>query len=529
MVDDGYASDVSFSEAAESLVDMVLVVHQADQRASRGPETAVTLALLEGLRVAACVDAHQSCYAVPETAGLAEKRVCGVVEAQWKQLRDLGAPTSSVLDPLHRHGCFGGPWGQASREVAEDVMRAVALFLLKATRVDEEAFSRCVPPQDDLSPPPQPPQAAAGRSSPALGDGGGDAACGVGVGAGGASMVPLLYPAELAPPGLCDAATLLGRRRRWAGGAGGGGQREEQHGPPHPLQLVAADVSGRYAPLHVAVPELLEVLEQRGVRLSRFVVNLGASDGRCAAGALYDPANCLMLRGFGGVAFEGREEDFLALARRFASRPDVHLRFGWATPSLAAAYAGEVAPRSPDVLKVDVDNCDSCFVEAMLDRFDPKLIHVEIEADLPPALARRSLFVDPGGKVARGEGLGPHGAPGSLGAFLAATRPRYRLLHVEFLNAVLVRADLAPLVDRGFPAAGLSDEERWELGYFCHPLRTTHRHSPDVRLRRLKRFDAGLLADPALELAERRRLAAGLVDASDAPGTEVRLTAPTAG
>eukprot|EP00927_Polykrikos_kofoidii_P015508 TRINITY_DN16906_c0_g1_i1.p1 TRINITY_DN16906_c0_g1~~TRINITY_DN16906_c0_g1_i1.p1 ORF type:complete len:590 (+),score=66.69 TRINITY_DN16906_c0_g1_i1:163-1932(+) len=500
----------------EDLIDLVLVVHQADQRKSKGDETHMTLALFESLRVAACVDTHRLCFVSLDAARSAEITVCSVIKSQWTRLRDVGAPKSTVLEPLQQHGCFGGEWGQTSRDITEDVMKAAAQFLLKVTRVDTDAYARCLPSQEDWSPPIEFGIRTEGTWSDASRS---DATCPVGVVRGqDLRSAPLLYPRELAPSGLCDAARLL---RKWS--------RQQLHDVvAQPSQSLIADVSGRYSGLHIAVPELLELLERSGVRLSRFVVNLGASDGRCTPGALYDPANCLMLmHGFGGVAFEGREDDFIKLAKRFSSRTDIHLRFGWATPELAAAYAGEVTPRSPDLLKVDVDNCDSCFVEAMLDRFDPKLIHVEIEADLPPSLLRRSPFVKPKESETTDGPPRPHGLPGSLGAFLVATQPRYRLLHVEFLNAVFVRADLVVHVDTGFPAAGLTDNERWELGYFCHPLRTTHRHSPDVRLRKLKRVDASQLANPAVSLAERLRLAASLVDATDPMGTDVRLTAPS--
>ena len=43
-----------------------------------------------------------------------------------------------------------------------------------------------------------------------------------------------------------------------------------------------------------------------GVQLSQWLVNLGAGDGSCEAGAEYDPANCLLLEsGWNGVLVEG--------------------------------------------------------------------------------------------------------------------------------------------------------------------------------------------------------------------------------
>ncbi|CAE8634615.1 unnamed protein product [Polarella glacialis] len=98
------------------------------------------------------------------------------------------------------------------------------------------------------------------------------------------------------------------------------------------------------------------------------------------------------------------------------------------------------------------------------------------------------------------------------------------LIQVEFLNAVFVRSDLVPLVDYGFLAAGLGDEDRWLLGYFCHPLRSVWRHSHAVQDRRFRQFDSAVLADPKISLREKLLLARGAASAAlDPPGTEFFL------
>lgn len=426
-------------------IDAILQLQQADPRSAHGKEPGALLAVFEGLRLADCVRVWSPCYKTPEVAHETLEAICIAVVARTDELELLKAP-SSIIKPLRRHGCGGGPWRHALDEAFE-ILDTGIIWLMKVTQLDVAGLRKWAVGKEDVT--------------------------------------PLMYPAEFAPAGACDASTLL------------------KAGTP--LLKGWRDVTGHYSPLLLPTEEILARLERRGTLLSRFVINLGASDGRCSGGALYDPANCLMLHGnFSGVALEGREDDFLNLAKQFVGRPDVIPRLGFFSPSSAAASAHAAgAPRSPDLLKVDVDNCDVCFVEHMLRLFEPKLIHVEIEAELPPGIIRRHPFIDPRTR----DDPPPHGRPGSLGAFLKALRPRYRLLQVEVVNAILVREDLFALVDEGFASAGLGDEERWRLGYFCHPLRSTWRHSPAAQMRRGLQVDTSRLGDPSLPLAVRLRLA----------------------
>ncbi|CAE8690424.1 unnamed protein product, partial [Polarella glacialis] len=102
----------------------------------------------------------------------------------------------------------------------------------------------------------------------------------------------LLYPAWLSPAGVCHAdgpaaSQLLGSApgKRW-----------------FPVELDGTRFHGPWP----SVASLLSRWENAGGKLSCWVLNLGAGDGRCEGGDEYDPANCLILQqGWRGVLVEG--------------------------------------------------------------------------------------------------------------------------------------------------------------------------------------------------------------------------------
>ncbi|CAE7385620.1 PDK [Symbiodinium sp. CCMP2592] len=144
----------------------------------------------------------------------------------------------------------------------------------------------------------------------------------------------------------------------------------------------------------------------------RWVVNLGAGDGSCGqdvvrqdnlARGLFgmsDPTNCLLREGFGGLVFEGDDRRLHDLQSLVENRTDVELHFGFVDPGIATKrileYQAHHGPSSPQWLKVDVDNCDCCFVEDVLKAgIRPLLIHVEVHPLVPPPFVYRPVFFDP--------------------------------------------------------------------------------------------------------------------------------------
>lgn len=265
-----------------------------------------------------------------------------------------------------------------------------------------------------------------------------------------------------------------------------------------------------------------------------WVVNLGANDGACEAGAHFDPANCLLFQGpsdLTGVLVESDPKVFRALeARATSQRPEVsdpwsrhRLVQDFVTPeTVVEVIAAELPTAEPFLIKVDVDNADCTLVRQMLEVFSPFFVHAEINPLVPPPIVFRSAFdaraaaLDEAGRSQRLQQSHTGGC--SLAALLEdanARRPpgagpgappgaqRYALLHVDFANAALVRADvlaaLRAALGQGWAstlAAGA--EAKWRAGYLCHPL-ARHLYG----LEWAARCDVRAFADPR-EPAERR-------------------------
>jgi len=137
------------------------------------------------------------------------------------------------------------------------------------------------------------------------------------------------------------------------------------------------------------------------------------------------------------------------------------------------------------LLKVDVDNCDCCFLEALVSEqpyglnLRPHFIHVEFHPMIPPPIVYRPLRFTFGVGDSLLEISSRHGRRGhflhcSLSAFSELLVPLgYRLVHVLWNDAVFVHQKL----QEAHPELELQkrwdsdSEELWFGAYFCHPLR----------------------------------------------------------
>ncbi|CAJ1335289.1 unnamed protein product [Effrenium voratum] len=294
----------------------------------------------------------------------------------------------------------------------------------------------------------------------------------------------LLYPARLSPDGVCHAQRLpsiLPPEQRW----------------------FRSNVDGtRYYGPWPSVGELLLRYAAAGGSLSRWVLNLGSGDGGCVRGDEYDPANCLALEGFRTVAVEAdaalaaqaaaRLAEGAAKARVKAEAVEPQtvgaelsrealllLAEGSIPPGADWLHLAETA-RRPDLLKVDIDHADCEVLGALLQVFEPLLLHVEINPLFPPPFDYRERW---SGKALPLE-TAHHLIGCSLQAVIHQTKRRwgaravpeaYWLHHVEFENAVLVHPDAAGVFRFAPAPSRQSSEEVQELylaGYFCHVLRS---------------------------------------------------------
>eukprot|EP00927_Polykrikos_kofoidii_P009705 TRINITY_DN14065_c0_g1_i1.p1 TRINITY_DN14065_c0_g1~~TRINITY_DN14065_c0_g1_i1.p1 ORF type:complete len:611 (-),score=70.69 TRINITY_DN14065_c0_g1_i1:36-1868(-) len=272
-----------------------------------------------------------------------------------------------------------------------------------------------------------------------------------------------------------------------------------------------------------------------------WVVNVGAGDGACLErrfGESVDPASCLILReGRGGVMFEGSPDVRRMLLRRFGGRADVALHLSYAGPGEVARaverYAGRAASDAPvDLVKVDVDNCDCCFLESILAvlrtrrGLQPRFIHVEVHSLVPPPIVFRPLAFDRRVRSSLEE-LGPrdgrrgHMLHCSLSAFVELLRPLgYELLRVYHFDAVFVDVKVAERlrrlgrlkVRRGIGQVQNSSEvqELWLGGFFCQPLRTAN--LVEITYEASFLYDFRRWCDPRTPLLERVGLVQAYLD-----------------
>ncbi|CAK9102443.1 unnamed protein product [Durusdinium trenchii] len=208
-----------------------------------------------------------------------------------------------------------------------------------------------------------------------------------------------------------------------------------------------------------ALPRLPSLL-QKG-----WAINLGAGDGSCGYDLaredgrdkdLYkadDPANCLLQEGFAGIMFEGAETKLAKLKEEFERRPDVVLVLGHTDPdevvAHVAAFRHRLPPVEAELLKVDFDNCDCCFVEALLQSgIRPRHLHVEVSCFIPPPLVFRPTSFDESIGDSMLElgveyGLRGHMMHCSLSAYAELLEPfGYKLVRLFLHDALFARHEM---------------------------------------------------------------------------------------
>ncbi|CAJ1367391.1 unnamed protein product [Effrenium voratum] len=266
--------------------------------------------------------------------------------------------------------------------------------------------------------------------------------------------------------------------------------------------IFAYDMSGlRMA--HRTVEEALDEIAKARIDLSFQLVNLGAMDGRCSGGPSTDPANCLLQgstlfnRSWGGVVVEASPPAILF--ERFGGRSDIAVVPLPVFPENASAIFGygveAPAGAGLDLLKIDLDSFDCDIVATMLRigplaQNPPKLLYIDINPHIPPPFLYRTMSSSQS-RIIPFQGS-------SLQCFLEASKGRFRLLHVELFNALLVRQDLADIFPEIQSARAF---DQWAAGYFCHPLARVLWHRE--RMVRWAGTDPRVWADERLTLAQR--------------------------
>mmetsp|Transcript_4823 Transcript_4823/g.10048 ORF Transcript_4823/g.10048 Transcript_4823/m.10048 type:complete len:547 (-) Transcript_4823:1006-2646(-) len=270
----------------------------------------------------------------------------------------------------------------------------------------------------------------------------------------------LQIPPESVPGDACDLFSKL--QPPWFGGEG-----------DNPW----IDVSGIFVQ-HRQSYSIVQSLQDAGIPLSKRVLNLGAFDGSCYSEKFYgnfDVANCLVNVGWEGVLFEGSPEYHHEAATRHKDKENVEVVLQLIDPvSLADSLKRRRDQlRDFDLLKIDIDHSECLFLEPVFNTVGlPKVIHAEINPIFPPDLEFVEQFQYPGEVIEGAEAdrnrhsKPPYATGCSVGAFLSIMGPRYRLVQVEYEDALFVRSDLAHV----FPESRRTPTVLWQLGYFCHPF-----------------------------------------------------------
>ena len=220
--------------------------------------------------------------------------------------------------------------------------------------------------------------------------------------------------------------------------------------------------------------QVLRTVRDGGVA-SKWVINLGAGDGSCDENK-EDLANCLIEEGFGGIQVEAHPSLERALQKSLQHRTDVAV-LGRLAPAevLESIHKARRVDAPPILLKVDVDNGDCDFLEALLP-LQPAMIHVEVMLmAVPPPFALKVHFnpavqcTAPGCERARSwrDNLRRRGC--SLSAVEETLGRGYLLLGLAEPghNVMFLRSDLA----WALPLPAMSSWQLWRQHYFCHPLR----------------------------------------------------------
>ncbi|CAE7906458.1 SPON1, partial [Symbiodinium sp. KB8] len=269
---------------------------------------------------------------------------------------------------------------------------------------------------------------------------------------------PVFLPRELSPSQICDPQAL----------SLGALTNAELQGPAN------VDFRGLRVPQLSMESILKRIRWKSNQELSRWVVNLGAYDGKCGRGTeCYDPANCLVEeQHFHGLLLEGNASMAELMHARLHDEQllnDVRVRAIAVTPlTVADVVLRNLPVREVDLLKIDVDSMphDELLRRLLESGLRPKVLHTEIGPMFPPPVSywREYDEKDPLVYTPRPELVGLNPSLARVDSVLAPFG--YELLQVELYDAVWVRAEYLP----AFGHVGeYNVYDKWLVGSFCNP------------------------------------------------------------
>jgi hypothetical protein len=187
---------------------------------------------------------------------------------------------------------------------------------------------------------------------------------------------------------------------------------------------------------------------------ARIAVDIAAADGKSGSNTY-----ALFRAGWQGLAAEAAPGVFARLGLNYRDLPQVSLYRGWVTPlNVTALLRAAGIPTSFGFLSLDIDGYDHDVLDAILGRYRPRLVCVEINERFPPPM----LFNVPYSPSYSYKG---DGCSGQSLCMLDALRAKhnYALTGLDYINAFLVPAEC------GLPT--VPPEDVYRAGYADRPDR----------------------------------------------------------
>eukprot|EP00930_Biecheleria_cincta_P097158 TRINITY_DN88880_c0_g1_i1.p1 TRINITY_DN88880_c0_g1~~TRINITY_DN88880_c0_g1_i1.p1 ORF type:complete len:1040 (-),score=116.42 TRINITY_DN88880_c0_g1_i1:112-3231(-) len=250
---------------------------------------------------------------------------------------------------------------------------------------------------------------------------------------------------------------------------------------PYPGHLVSGHVqrldSQSMPTSNPSVARIIEELRTEQIRPTTVeILNLGAGDGTCdEEGWQYDPANCLVRNFTVRGAWVEADPSLTPQLVAKVGRSSVFAEHADPETIVDLLDRADITP-TPDLLKLDVDNCDCRIAERILNvgKVMPLIVFVEINPYWPPPIQLNCTWQSDGGFFS-GSGLPePDTLLGcTLQDYMSSLESHYKLLYVEFNNALFIRRDLPTLPSLYWHLASThtwSAKDHWRHGFWCHPV-----------------------------------------------------------
>jgi hypothetical protein len=176
------------------------------------------------------------------------------------------------------------------------------------------------------------------------------------------------------------------------------------------------------------------VLKNIEPTFNSFFVDLAAQDGVAGSQTL-----ALLKSGWEGLCIEGDGRDFATMALAYQDVAHVKLFRGWITPANATdVLRAAGCPTHFGFLSLDIDGYDHFILEAILDKYTPTVMCIEINEVIPPPIrfaVRYSESFKWGGDHFQGQSL--------MACYDLVKRFGYHIEELHYNNLILVHSSHA--------------------------------------------------------------------------------------